>query len=145
MTMISRRRFAALAASFATGLAALPARAGTATIRLTITKVGFIVGVGGGRGTLTMNGVSYPFRVGGVSLGATIGGSSTNFRGPVTNINTPADIEGVYTAVGAGAAVVAGGGAVVLQNNRGVTLQLTGQKVGFEVSAALSGMSVTLG
>ena len=44
----------------------------TGTVRLKITKVGFIVGVGGGSGTLTFQGRQYRLSVGGVSAG-TIG------------------------------------------------------------------------
>ena len=43
-------------------------------MRLKITKVGFIVGVGGGSGTLNFKGKSYRLSIGGVSAG-TIGAS----------------------------------------------------------------------
>jgi hypothetical protein len=49
-----------------------PSRAETGTVRFHVTKIGFIVGVGGGRGTLTYNGNVYRLRVGGIGIG-TIG------------------------------------------------------------------------
>jgi len=56
----------------------------------------------------------------------------------------PSDIEGVYSAIGAGGAVAAGAGGVRLQNAKGVVLELSGVKVGAELSAAASGVEVRL-
>ena len=53
----------------------LPAWAETGTVNIEILKAGFIVGVGGGRGTLIFHGRHYPLRIGGLSFGATIGAS----------------------------------------------------------------------
>ena len=55
-------------------LTGIPSRsyADTGSVRLKITKVGFIVGVGGGSGTLTFKGKNYRLSIGGVSAG-TIG------------------------------------------------------------------------
>jgi hypothetical protein len=47
-------------------------------------------------------------------------------------------------AIGAGGAVAAGAGGVQLQNGNGVILQLSGPKVGAEVSAAVGGVTVRL-
>jgi hypothetical protein len=41
-------------------------RAQTGVININIVKVGFILGIGGGSGTLTFNGNVYPITVGGV-------------------------------------------------------------------------------
>jgi hypothetical protein len=69
-----------------------------------------IVGFGGGRGTLILHGRTYPLVIGGMSFGATIGLSTAHLRGHAYHIRTPQDIEGTYSAIGAGGAVVAGGG-----------------------------------
>ena len=45
---------------------------------------------------------------------------------------------------GVGAAVAGGLGSVQLRNERGVVLQLSGVKKGLEVSAAVSGVQVTM-
>jgi hypothetical protein len=61
------------------------------------------------------------------------------------NLKSPADIQGSYAVLGAGAAVAAGAGGVTLQNSQtGVVLQLAGGKVGAEVSAAVGGVTITL-
>ena len=46
--------------------------------------------------------------------------------------------------IGAGAAVAAGAGGVQLQNGNGVILQLSGPKVGVELSAALGGVTISM-
>jgi hypothetical protein len=139
------RTFAAvLTALFAGGLAS-PSKADTGTVRVIFTKAGFIVGAGSGRGVLVFKGHRYPFRVGGMSVGFTIGASTTNLQGQALNMKSPTDIQGSYAVLGAGAAVAAGAGGVTLQNSQtGVVLQLVGAKVGAEVSAAVGGVTVTL-
>jgi hypothetical protein len=107
-------------------------------------KGGFIVGGSGGNGVLRYHGRSYPISIGGLSYGFTVGLSSTEFRGRVTNIRRPSDIAGVYAAAGAGAAVGVGGQAIVLTNPNGAVLTLSGRQVGAIVSADLNGMAISM-
>ena len=115
----------------------------TGTVHLKIAKVGFIVGIGGGSGTLTYHGRTYRLSVGGVSLG-TIGASAVNLVGTVHNLREPADISGVYNAVSASVAVIGGGKVATLKNEKGVVLEVHGAQVGLEASISVSGMSLTL-
>ena len=101
----------------------------TGSVRLHITKVGFIVGVGGGSGTLTFRGRHYRLSIGGVSAG-TIGVSGADLVG-TPPLRTAADIAGNYSAVTAGLVVAAGAQATTLQNSNGVVLTLRGRQVGF--------------
>jgi hypothetical protein len=119
-------------------------QADTGAVRVVFTKGGFIVGVGGGRGVLTFRGHHYPFRVSGMSFGATIGASTTDLVGRALNMRSPGDIAGNYGAIGAGGALAAGAGGVQLQNEKGVILQLHGVKVGVELSAAVGGVQIVL-
>jgi hypothetical protein len=119
-------------------------QAETGSVRVVFTKAGFIVGVGGGRGILTFRGRNYPFRVSGISVGATIGASTNQLAGRALNVYAPGDIAGIYSAIGAGGALVGGGGGVQLQNANGVILQLHGVKVGVELSANVSGVTITM-
>jgi hypothetical protein len=121
-----------------------PVRGDTGVVRAVVTKGGFIVGVGGGTGTLLFHGRRYPFAISGMSFGATIGASTNDLRGHAYNMRTASDIEGTYSAIGAGGALAAGAGGVRLQNAKGVVLELTGVKVGAELSAAVSGVEVRL-
>lgn len=128
------------------GLAGISTSSQAATGRVTVlfTKGGFVVGVGGGEGVLTYHGHHYPFTVTGMSIGFTIGASTTKLVGRALNLKGPASIEGRYSAAGAGGAVVAGAGGVELRNANGVILQLSGPRVGAEVSAAIGGVKIRL-
>ena len=134
---------AALVMLLACGLGS-PSKAETGTVRVVFTKGGFIVGVGGGHGVLHFRGHRYPFRVSGMSVGFTIGASTSQFSGRALNLRSPGDIQGTYSVIGAGGALAAGAGGVQLQNEKGVILQLAGGKVGVEVSAAVGGVSIAL-
>ena len=132
----------ALAALLATGLNA--ARADEGYIRLSFLKAGWVIGGTAGSGTLTFRGRSYPVSVGGLSYGFTFGGSQTFLQGRVSNIYRVRDIEGVYGAGSAGAAVIRGPQAAVLTNQNGVVLTLAGGQTGLIVNLDLSGLALTL-
>jgi hypothetical protein len=82
--------------------------------------------------------------IGGLSAGLVFGASQTYLSGRVRNIRSPSDVAGVYGAGGAGAAVGRGVRAIVLQNEKGAVLELSGQQTGLMVNADLSGMAITL-
>ena len=121
-----------------------PGWAATGTVHVEIAKAGFIVGVGGGRGTLVFQGRRYPLRVGGLSFGATIGASKAELVGRAYNLRRPSDITGTYTAVGGGVAVGGGASAIRLQNAKGVVLDLRGRTIGLELNANVSGVEIGL-
>ena len=128
---------AMLAGSFSQSYAA------TGSVRLKVSKVGFIVGVGGGSGTLTFKGKHYRLNVSGVSAG-TIGVAGADLVGTASNLRTAADIVGTYSAVSGGIAIGGGAKAVTLQNSKGVVLTLQGRQVGFEASLSLSGLTISM-
>jgi hypothetical protein len=115
----------------------------TGIVHLRIVKAGFIVGVGGGHGTLTYHGHTYRLSIGGVGLGS-LGIASADLRGTASNLYKPADIAGTYGAAGAGGTFVGGAAVARLQNEKGVVLELHGAQLGFQVSLGLAGMTVTL-
>jgi hypothetical protein len=139
-------RFVGVASILLSSIAlATPSQANTGTVRVVFTTGGFIVGVGGGNGVLYFRGHSYPFTVSGMSVGFTIGASTAQLQGRALHLRTAADIQGTYSAIGAGGALAAGAGGVQLQNNRtGVVLQLAGGKVGVQLSAAVGGVTIAL-
>ena len=132
----------ALTALFGAGLTAAHADSGSVSIR--IFKAGFVIGGSAGSGVLHFHGRNYPLSVGGLSYGFTFGASETRFHGRVTNIRRPGDIAGVYAQGGAGAAVGRGAQAVVLTNQNGAVLTLTGEQAGVIVSLDLSGLALSL-
>ncbi|WP_262298343.1 hypothetical protein [Microvirga sesbaniae] len=118
--------------------------AATGTVHVEIARAGFIVGVGGGRGTLVFQGRRYPLSVGGLSVGATIGATKAELVGRAYNLRRPSDIAGTYTAVGGGVAAGGGASGVRLQNAKGVVLELRGRTIGLELNANVSGVQIGL-
>ena len=53
-------------------------------------------------------------------------------------------LRGVYGAGGAGAAVGLGARAIVLTNEKGAVLELSGRQIGLMVNADLSGLEISL-
>jgi hypothetical protein len=139
-----RAALVALTAAFA-GLAFAPAAyADSGTISFSVVKAGFVIGGQGGRGVLHFHGRNYPVSIGGLSYGFTFGASETRFHGRVSHIRRASDVAGVYGAAGAGAAIGRGAQAIVLSNQNGAVLTLSGEQRGVIVSADLSGLALTL-
>ncbi|MBI3699280.1 MAG: hypothetical protein HY242_02380 [Afipia sp.] len=126
------------------GIGFSSAQADSGTVYLTVYKAGWIIGGSGGGGTLTFQGRRYPLSVGGIDYGLVFGGSKTTFSGRVSNIYRPSDVAGVYGAAGAGLAVGRGARAIVLTNQKGAVLELSGSQVGLIANADLSGLAITL-
>jgi len=122
----------------------LPAHAETGTVRFKFFKAGWFVGAQSGTGILEFRNQIYPFRIGGISGGLTFGGSSTDLVGKARNMRKPTDIEGVYTALGAGVAIGGGARAIQMRNANGVVLTLEGKQLGLAFDFDLSGMSVSI-
>ena len=113
-------------------------------VRLTIYKAGWIIGGSGGSGVLKFHGRTYGLSTGGLDYGLVFGGSKTVLRGRVSNIYRPSDVAGVYGAAGAGLAVGTGARAIVLTNQKGAVLELSGSQVGLLANVDLSGLAITL-
>lgn len=118
--------------------------ADSGTVRLTIYKAGWIIGGSGGSGTLYFHGRTYPLSTGGLDYGLVFGGSKTVLHGRVSNIWRPSDVAGVYGAAGAGLAVGRGARAIVLTNQKGAVLELSGRQVGLLANVDLSGLAIAL-
>jgi hypothetical protein len=145
MKMSSTIRAALVALTAFAGATLSPAaHAEEGTVSLVIYKAGWIIGGSGGSGTLNFRGRSYPLTTGGIDYGLVFGGSKTVLRGRVSNINRPSDVAGVYGAAGAGLAVGSGARAIVLTNQKGAVLELSGQQTGLMANADLSGLAITL-
>jgi hypothetical protein len=136
-----RSAFVAIAALAASATASI---ADSGSVELTIYKAGFVFGGSGGNGTLDFRGRTYGLSAGGLDYGLVFGGSKTVLRGRVNNINRPSDVAGVYAAAGAGLAVGRGARAIVLTNQKGAVLQLSGRQVGLLANVDLSGLAITL-
>jgi hypothetical protein len=150
MQFSSRLRSAlfALAALAGVGLASAALTsavyADSGNIQFKVIKGGWVIGASGGSGTLFFQGNAYPISIGGISAGIVFGASETWFRGTVSHINRPSDVAGVYVAGGAGGAVGGGAQVIVLTNEKGAVLTLSGHQVGLQINADLSGLVISL-
>ena len=145
MKMPSVIRATVLAFAALTGVAlSSAAHADEGFVQLTIYKAGWVIGGSGGSGVLDFRGRRYPLSTGGLDYGFVFGGSKTVLRGRVSNIFRPSDVAGVYGAAGAGIAVGRGARAIVLTNQKGAVLELSGRQVGLMANADLSGLAITM-
>ena len=119
------------------------ARADTGGITLVVYKGGWIIGGSAGHGMLSFH-RSYPLFVGGIDYGLLFGGSRTVLYGRVRNIHIPSDVAGIYAAAGAGLALGGGIRAIVLANQNGAVLELSGRQIGLMANADLSGLAITM-
>lgn len=138
-----RTSVAALIVMAGAGLSSA-AYADSGNVRLSVVKGGWFIGASGGNGTLTFKGRHYPLSVGGLSAGLVFGASQTDLVGRVSNIRRPSDVAGVYGAAGAGAAAGVGARVIVLTNEKGAVLELSGRQVGLMANADLSGLAISL-
>jgi hypothetical protein len=120
------------------------AYADSGRIAFDVFKAGFVVGGSGGSGTLFFHGRRRRLEIGGVSYGVTFGASRTHFRGTVSHIRRASDVSGVYAAGNVGAALGEGAQAIVLTNQKGAVLTLSGNSVGAIVSADFNGLVLTV-
>ena len=134
-----RSALVALLAFGSTGLST--AHADEGTVSLVIYKAGWIIGGSGGSGVLNFHGRRYGLSTGGIDYGLVFGGSKTVLHGTVSNIYRPSD---VYGAAGAGLAIGGGARAIVLTNQKGAVLELSGRQVGLMANADLSGLAITM-
>jgi hypothetical protein len=145
MRLSSAFRAACVALTVAAGMGlSSAAYADSGSINIRVLKGGWIIGASGGSGTLYFHGQAYPLSIGGVSYGFVFGASEAHLRGTVRHIRNASDVAGVYGAGGAGVAVGRGVQAIVLTNEKGAVLELSGRQTGLMVNADLSGLAISL-
>jgi hypothetical protein len=137
---------AARAVLFVLALLAGPsaARADEGAVTLIILKAGWFFGGSAGTGVMTFHGQTYGLSAGGIDYGLVFGGSQTTLNGRVRNIRRAEDVAGVYAAAGAGVAFGAGVRGIVLTNQNGAILELSGKQLGLIANLDLSGLAITL-
>jgi len=125
---------------------ALPAAAQnipTGTIELSGGSVAAGIGYTWAKGTLAFDGRKYALTVDGISA-LQVGVSDYTASGTVYNLNKLSDIEGVYTAVSAGAAIAGGASVTAMKNSHGVLIQMVATHQGLNLSLGPKGVTVAL-
>jgi hypothetical protein len=93
-------------------------------IELSVGSVAAGIGYGGDHSTLIYQGGRYPLRISGVSLG-NVGVTDYTVAGSVEGLKSPESINGVFTAVSAGAKLGGGGNIAAMWNQSGMVIYLT--------------------
>jgi hypothetical protein len=155
VSTLSRSRRLALASSLlfllAFVYAALPDAAGadelgkpSGRISMEVGQGGFILSAMGGKGTLTLNGRKYPFKVGGLGVGG-LGVSKITATGEVYRLRRLEDFPGAFFQARAGYAMVEGKGVQWLENSNGVVLQLRSTQKGLALNLGADGLKIEMG
>ena len=115
------------------------------TLKAHVSRVGFLVGVRWGEGTLTLNnGEQHNFDILGSKLLET-GIADMDLEGEVHNLKNVEDFAGVYFGSAAAAALVKGKGEVRLNNSKCVFIRAKGAMTGVQLSApAPEGVQIKL-
>jgi Cu/Ag efflux protein CusF len=128
--------------SYAVNVIPAPKVSGTVQIESTSVAVG--VGVEWGQGTLTMyDGTTHTFDVSGLSV-LDLGISKISATGQVFNLVEAKDLNGIFAAGEAGAALGGGGSVQTMKNVNGVVMQLRSTQTGVKLTLAPEGLRISL-
>lgn len=136
-----------LAATLLAGSLALAADAPKqpdGTVTIDETQFGFIIGGSSGGGTLSFKGKSYPFKLGGLSVGANVGVSKMSAAGEVYDLNEVSKFPGTYTKLDASVALGGGVGGLRMKNENGVIMRLESRTQGLQFNIGMSGVTVKM-
>lgn len=147
--MISFRRFAAplaLGLMIASGaaVAAESSSKPSGTVTINETQFGFILGGSVGGGELTYKGKKYPFKIGGISVGANFGVSKLSAVGEVFNLTDISKFPGTYAKLDSNVSVGGGVGGMVMRNEHGVVMSLTSTQEGLQFNMSANGVNVQM-
>jgi hypothetical protein len=115
----------------------------TGTIELSGGSVAAGVGYTWGKGILIFEGRTYKIKVDGLSI-LHVGVSHYTASGTVYDLKKVSDINGVYTAVSAGAAIAGGASATAMKNSNGVLIQMVATHAGVNFSLGPKGVTIAL-
>jgi len=129
--------------SFGASAADAP-KAPSGTVSISETQFALIVGGSTGGGVLTYQGKKYPFKIGGMSLGANVGVSKLSASGEVYDLTDISKFPGTFTKLESSITLGGGMGGTVLRNENGVIMRLTSTSEGLQLNLSASGVTVKL-
>lgn len=147
--MISLRRFAAplflgLMVASGAAVAAESSSKPSGTVTINETQFGFILGGSVGGGELTYQGKKYPFKIGGISVGANFGVSKLSAVGEVFNLTDISKFPGTYAKLDSNVSVGGGVGGMVMRNEHGVVMSLTSTQEGLQFNMSANGVTIKM-
>ena len=125
------------------GLALAQDKKPDATLTLSEGSVAVGIGFSWGKGTLSHQGKTYPFKVEGLSVGE-VGMTRATATGNVFNLKKLADFNGNYAAGAAEGTVGGGAGISAMKNQNGVVIELKSTTQGASLKLAAEGVKLTL-
>ena len=129
--------------SFGASAADAP-KAPSGTVSISETQFALIVGGSTGGGVLTYQGKKYPFKIGGMSLGANVGVSKLSASGEVYDLTDISKFPGTFTKLESSITLGGGMGGTVRRNENGVIMRLTSTSEGLQLNLSASGVTVKL-
>jgi hypothetical protein len=114
-----------------------------ATVKLSEGTVAVGIGWSWGKGVLTYQGKTYPFKVEGLTVGE-VGVTKAEASGDVFNLKKLEDFNGVYGTAGLEGTAYKGAGLTALRNKEGVVLQLKSTTQGANIKVAVEGLKLAL-
>jgi hypothetical protein len=131
----------ALAVVLPAGAALADEPSGTISMEITSAAVG--VGVSGGQGVLTYQGKTYIFNIKGFEKLA-VGMKKVSVNGDVYKLTKLSDLEGKYKkAEPAGLTFIKGKKDLVIQNDKGVTINIKAKEKGLSLDIAKEGLTIS--
>jgi hypothetical protein len=117
--------------------------AADATITLTARSAGVGMGFVWGAGTLEYQGQSYPVRIDGFGIGA--GAASMTAHGAVYHLKQVDDLNGQYSALGAGVEMGRGAHRLRMRNAKGIVIDFTAEGKGVQLGVGPRGITLQVG
>jgi hypothetical protein len=114
------------------------------TVSINETQFALIIGGSTGGGVLTYQGKKYPFKIGGMSLGANVGASKLAATGEVYDLTDVSKFPGTFTKLESSITLGGGVGGTILKNENGVIMRLTSTSEGLQFNLSASGVTVKL-
>ena len=111
-------------------------------VQIDETQFGFIVGGSAGGGNLEFKGKTYPFKIGGLSVGANFGVSKLSAAGEVYDLQDISKFPGTYVKLDGNITLGGGVGGMVLKNENGVIMRLNTTQQGIQLNLSANGVSV---
>jgi hypothetical protein len=114
-----------------------------ATFTLSEGSVAVGIGWSWGKGVLTFQEKSYPFKVKGLSVGE-VGVTKAESKGRVFNLKKLEDFNGTYISGSVEGTIAKGAGETALKNDKGVVIYLSSLTKGVNLKIAGEGVNFTL-
>jgi hypothetical protein len=112
------------------------------TISVKLTSASAIMGAAWGQGVLTYGDRTYAFKVKGLKV-LSVGIKKASVNGEVYNLTNAADLAGTYKeASKGGLTLVKKKGAAVVENDKGVVINVLGSVKGMDVGLAKGGLTI---